>query len=178
MRVAPINLASRRNFQPQKNLNFGKIEEENRQRIIDALPTVEGIDKQDTLERKGRQVAAIDHNNGVMVKWGGKGHPRGLIYADLIREHVDKSFMKESYLEMTREYWGNKSAMAETFSCLDNIEKPKTYKMFMSSINAINSYEALGEDSLKVPSSSISDNSSEQEEREDNFIYGMFNRPL
>ncbi len=178
MRVAPINLASRRNFQPQKNLNFGKIEEENRQRIIDALPTVEGIDKQDTLERKGRQVAAIDHNNGVMVKWGGKGHPRGLIYADLIREHVDKSFMKESYLEMTREYWGNKSAMAEIFSCLDNIEKPKTYKMFMSSINAINSYEALGEDSLKVPSSSISDNSSEQEEREDNFIYGMFNRPL
>ena len=60
--------------------------------------------------------------------------------------------MKESYLEMTREYWGNKSAMAEIFSCLDNIEKPKTYKMFMSSINAINSYEALGEDSLKVPS--------------------------
>ena len=178
MRVAPINLASCRNFQPQKNLNFGKIEEENRQRIIDALPTVEGIDKQDTLERKGRQVAAIDHNNGVMVKWGGKGHPRGLIYADLIRERVDKSFMKESYLEMTREYWGNKSAMAETFSCLDNIEKPKTYKMFMSSINAINSYEALGEDSLKVPSSSISDNSSEQEEREDNLLYGMFNRPL
>lgn len=178
MRVAPINLASCRNFQPQKKLNFGKIEEENRQRIIDALPTVPGIDEQDTLERKGRQVAAIDHNNGVMVKWGGKGHPRGLIYADLIREHVDKSFMKESYLEMTREYWGNKSAMAETFSCLDNIEKPKTYKMFMSSINAINSYEALGEDSLKVPSSSISDNSSEQEEREDNFIYGMFNRPL
>ena len=178
MRVAPINLASRRNFQPQKNLNFGKIEEENRQRIIDALPTVEGIDKQDTLERKGRQVAAIDHNNGVMVKWGGKGHPRGLIYADLIREHVDKSFMKESYLEMTREYWGNKSAMAETFSCLDNIEKPKTYKMFMSSINAINSYEALGEDSLKVPSSSSGNSSSEQEEREDNLLYGMFNRPL
>lgn len=178
MRVAPINLAPRRNFQPQKNLNFGKIEEENRQRIIDALPTVEGIDKQDTFERKGRQVAAIDHNNGVMVKWGGKGHPRGLIYADLIREHVDKSFMKESYLEMTREYWGNKSAMAETFSCLDNIEKPKTYKMFMSSINAINSYEALGEDSLKVPSSSSGDSSSEREEREDNFIYGMFNRPL
>ena len=55
---------------------------------------------------------------------------------------------------------------------------PKTYKMFMSSINAINGYEALGEDSLKVPSSSISDNSSKQEEREDNFIYGMFNRPL
>ena len=178
MRVAPINLASCRNFQPQKKLNFGKIEEKNREKIIDALPTVPGIDEQDTLERKGRQVAAIDHNNGVMVKWGGKGHPRGLIYADLIREHVDKSFMKESYLEMTREYWGNKSAMAETFSCLDNIEKPKTYKMFMSSINAINSYEALGEDSLKVPSSSISDNSSEQEEREDNFIYGMFNRPL
>ena len=178
MRIAPINLASRRNFQPQKNLNFGKIEEENRQRIIDALPTVEGIDKQDTLERKGRQVAAIDHNNGVMVKWGGKGHPRGLIYADLIREHVDKSFMKESYLEMTREYWGSKNAMAETFSCLDNIEKPKTYKMFMSSINAINSYEALGEDSLKVPSSSSGDSSSEQEEREDNLIYGMFNRPL
>ena len=178
MRVAPINLASRRNFQPQKNLNFGKIEEKNRQRIIDALPTVEGIDKQDTLERKGRQVAAIDHNNGVMVKWGGKGHPRGLIYADLIREHVDKSFMKESYLEMTREYWGSKNAMAETFSCLDNIEKPKTYKMFMSSINAINSYEALGEDSLKVPSSSSGDSSSEQEEREDNLIYGMFNRPL
>ncbi len=50
--------------------------------------------------------------------------------------------------------------------------------MFMSSINAINGYEALGEDSLKVPSSSISDNSSKQEEREDNFIYGMFNRPL
>ena len=178
MRVAPINLAVRRNFQPQKNINFGKIEEKNRKKIIDALPTVPGIDEQDTLERKGRQVAAIDHNNGVMVKWGGKGHPRGLIYADLIREHVDKSFMKESYLEMTREYWGNKSAMAETFSCLDNIEKPKTYKMFMSSINAINSYEALGEDSLKVPSSSISDNSSEQEAREDNFIYGMFNRPL
>ena len=178
MRIAPINLASRRNFQPQKNLNFGKIEEKNRQRIIDALPTVEGIDKQDTLERKGRQVAAIDHNNGVMVKWGGKGHPRGLIYADLIREHVDKSFMKESYLEMTREYWGSKNAMAETFSCLDNIEKPKTYKMFMSSINAINSYEALGEDSLKVPSSSSGDSSSEQEEREDNLIYGMFNRPL
>ena len=178
MRVAPINLASRRNFQPQKNLNFGKIEKENRQRIIDALPTVEGIDKQDTLERKGRQVAAIDHNNGVMVKWGGKGHPRGLIYADLIREHVDKSFMKESYLEMTREYWGNKSAMAEIFSCLDNIEKPKTYKMFMSSINAINSYEALGEDSLIVPSSSSGDSSSEQEEREDNLLYGMFNRPL
>ena len=178
MRVAPINLAVRRNFQPQKNINFGKIEEKNRKKIIDALPTVPGIDEQDTLERKGRQVAAIDHNNGVMVKWGGKGHPRGLIYADLIREHVDKSFMKESYLEMTREYWGSKNAMAETFSCLDNIEKPKTYKMFMSSINAINSYEALGEDSLKVPSSSISDNSSEQEEREDNFIYGMFNRPL
>ena len=178
MRVAPVNLAIRRNFQPQKNINFGKIEEKNRKKIIDALPTVPGIDEQDTLERKGRQVAAIDHNNGVMVKWGGKGHPRGLIYADLIREHVDKSFMKESYLEMTREYWGNKSAMAETFSCLDNIEKPKTYKMFMSSINAINSYEALGEDSLKVPSSSISDNSSEQEAREDNFIYGMFNRPL
>ena len=178
MRVAPVNLAVRRNFQPQKNINFGKIEEKNREKIIDALPTVEGIDKQDTLERKGREVTAIDHNNGVMVKWGGKGHPRGLIYADLIREHVDKSFMKESYLEMTREYWGNKSAMAETFSCLDNIEKPKTYKMFMSSINAINSYEALGEDSLKVPSSSISDNSSEQEAREDNFIYGMFNRPL
>ena len=178
MRVAPINLASRRNFQPQKNLNFGKIEEENRQRIIDALPTVPGIDEQDTLERKGGEVAALDHNNGVMVKWGGKGHPRGLIYADLIREHVDKSFMKESYLEMTREYWGSKNAMAEIFSCLDNIEKPKTYKMFMSSINAINSYEALGEDSLKVPSSSSGDNSSEQEEREDNFIYGMFNRPL
>ena len=178
MRVAPVNLAIRRNFQPQKNINFGKIEEKNREKIIDALPTVPGIDEQDTLERKGRQVAALDHNNGVMVKWGGKGHPRGLIYADLIREHVDKSFMKESYLEMTREYWGNKSAMAETFSCLDNIEKPKTYKMFMSSINAINSYEALGEDSLKVPSSSISDNSSEQEAREDNFIYGMFNRPL
>lgn len=178
MRVAPINLASRRNFQPQKNLNFGKIEEKNRQRIIDALPTVEGIDKQDTLERKGRQVAAIDHNNGVMLKWGGKGHPRGLIYADLIREHVDKSFMKESYLEMTREYWGSKNAMAEVFSCLDNIEKPKTYKMFMSSINAINSYEALGEDSLKVPSSSSGDSSSEQEEREDNLLYGMFNRPL
>ena len=178
MRVAPINLASRRNFQPQKNINFGKIEEKNREKIIDALPTVPGIDEQDTLERKGRQVAAIDHNNGVMVKWGGKGHPRGLIYADLIREHVDKSFMKESYLEMTREYWGSKNAMAEVFSCLDNIEKPKTYKMFMSSINAINSYEALGEDSLKVPSSSISDNSSEQEEREDNVIYGMFTRPL
>ena len=178
MRVAPVNLAVRRNFQPQKNINFGKIEEKNREKIIDALPTVPGIDEQDTLERKGREVAALDHNNGVMVKWGGKGHPRGLIYADLIREHVDKSFMKESYLEMTREYWGNKSAMAETFSCLDNIEKPKTYKMFMSSINAINSYEALGEDSLKVPSSSISDNSSEQEAREDNFIYGMFNRPL
>ena len=178
MRVAPVNLAVRRNFQPQKNINFGKIEEKNRKKIIDALPTVPGIDEQDTLERKGRQVAAIDHNNGVMVKWGGKGHPRGLIYADLIREHVDKSFMKESYLEMTREYWGNKSAMAETFSCLDNIEKPKTYKMFMSSINAINSYEALGEDSLKVPISSSGDSSSEQEEREDNFIYGMFNRPL
>ena len=178
MRVAPINLASRRNFQPQKNINFGKIEEENREKIIDALPTVPGIDEQDTLERKGRQIAAIDHNNGVMVKWGGKGHPRGLIYADLIREHVDKSFMKESYLEMTREYWGSKNAMAEIFSCLDNIEKPKTYKMFMSSINAINSYEALGEDSLKVPSSSSGDSSSEQEEREDNFIYGMFNRPL
>ena len=50
--------------------------------------------------------------------------------------------------------------------------------MFMSSINAINSYEALGEDSLKVPISSSGDSSSEQEEREDNFIYGMFNRPL
>ena len=178
MRVAPVNLAVRRNFQPQKNINFGKIEEKNRKKIIDALPTVPGIDEQDTLERKGRQVAALDHNNGVMVKWGGKGHPRGLIYADLIREHVDKSFMKESYLEMTREYWGSKNAMAEIFSCLDNIEKPKTYKMFMSSINAINSYEALGEDSLKVPSSSSGDSSSEQEEREDNFIYGMFNRPL
>ena len=181
MRVAPINLASRRNFQPQKNLNFGKIEKENRQRIIDNLPfdmPCGGYKQEDADRDKEFDIAAIDHNNGVMVKWGGKGHPRGLIYADLIREHVDKSFMKESYLEMTREYWGSKNAMAEIFSCLDNIEKPKTYKMFMSSINAINSYEALGEDSLKVPSSSISDNSSEQEEREDNFIYGMFNRPL
>ena len=49
MRVAPINLASRRNFQPQKNLNFGKIEEENRQRIIDSLPTYKGIDKKKCL---------------------------------------------------------------------------------------------------------------------------------
>ena len=106
MRVAPVNLAIRRNFQPQKNISFGKIEEKNREKIIDALPTVPGIDEQDTLERKGGEVAALDHNNGVMVKWGGKGHPRGLIYADLIREHVDRSPAKESYMELLPETLG------------------------------------------------------------------------
>ena len=170
MRVAPINLASRRNFQPQKNLNFGKIEEENRQRIIDALPTVEGIDKQDTLERKGRQVAAIDHNNGVMVKWGGKGHPRGLIYADLIKEHVDKSPAKDSYMELLPETLG--------IDFLSNLENPRIYNGFITFVRNINLEEIPSDPKTQSsrPSSDIT--YSEQEEREDNFIYGMFNRPL
>ena len=170
MRVAPINLASRRNFQPQKNLNFGKIEKENRQRIIDALPTVEGIDKQDTLERKGRQVAAIDHNNGVMLKWGGKGHPRGLIYADLIREHVDKSPAKESYMELLPETLG--------IDFLSNLENPRIYNGFITFVRNIN-LEEIPSDPKTQSSKPSSDNTySEQEAREDNFIYGMFNRPL
>ena len=180
MRVAPINLASCRNFQPKKNLNFGKIEKENRQRIIDALPTVEGIDKQDTLERKSRQVAAIDHNNGVMVKWGGKGHPRGLIYADLIKEHVDKSDYKEMYLGMTREYWGNNEFGARCNACLDHLENGDNYSTFIANMHHL--WLSENPDGTRVeipPSKPSSDNTySEQEEREDNFIYGMFNRPL
>ena len=180
MRVAPINLASRRNFQPKKNLNFGKIEKENRQRIIDALPTVEGIDKQDTLERKGRQVAAIDHNNGVMVKWGGKGHPRGLIYADLIKEHVDKSDYKEMYLGMTREYWGNNEFGARCNACLDHLENGDNYSTFIANMHHLWLSENLDGTRVEIPPSKSSSDItySEQEEREDNFIYGMFNRPL
>ena len=170
MRVAPINLASRRNFQPQKNLNFGKIEEENREKIIDALPTVEGIDKQDTLERKGRQVAAIDHNNGVMVKWGGKGHPRGLIYADLIREHVDKSPAKESYMELLPETLG--------IDFLSNLENPRIYNGFIIFVRNINLEEIPSDPKTHSSKSSYEDTYSEQEEREDNLLYGMFNRPL
>ena len=170
MRVAPINLASCRNFQPQKNLNFGKIEEENRQRIIDALPTVQGIDKQDTLERKGRQVAAIDHNNGVMVKWGGKGHPRGLIYADLIREHVDKSPAKESYMELLPETLG--------IDFLSNLENPRIYNGFITFVRNINLEEIPSDPKTQSLKPSSDNTYSEQEEREDNFIYGMFNRPL
>ena len=170
MRVAPINLASRRNFQPKKNLNFGKIEKENRQRIIDALPTVEGIDKQDTLERKGRQVAAIDHNNGVMVKWGGKGHPRGLIYADLIREHVDKSPAKESYMELLPETLG--------IDFLSNLENPRIYNGFITFVRNINLEEIPSDPKTQLSNPSSDNTYSEQEQREDNFIYGMFNRPL
>lgn len=170
MRVAPINLASRRNFQPQKNLNFGKIEKENRQRIIDALPTVEGIDKQDTLERKGRQVAAIDHNNGVMLKWGGKGHPRGLIYADLIREHVDKSPAKESYMELLPETLG--------IDFLSNLENPRIYNGFITFVRNINLEEIPSDPKTQLSKPSSDNTYSEQEEREDNLLYGMFNRPL
>ena len=170
MRVAPINLASRRNFQPQKNLNFGKIEEKNRQRIIDALPTVEGIDKQDTLERKGRQVAAIDHNNGVMVKWGGKGHPRGLIYADLIREYVDKSPAKESYMELLPETLG--------IDFLSNLENPRIYNGFITFVRNINLEEIPSDPKTQSLKSSSDNTYTEQEEREDNLLYGMFNRPL
>ena len=180
MRVATVNLAVRRNFQPQKNINFGKIEEKNRDKIIDALPTVPGIDEQDTLERKGRQVAAIDHNNGVVVKWGGKGHPRGLIYADLIREHVDRSDYKELYLKMTREYWGDDKFGARCNACLDNLEDEDSYSTFIANMHHL--WLSENPDGTKVeisPSKSSSEDIySEQEAREDNFIYGMFNRPL
>ncbi len=183
MRVAPINLASRRNFQPQKNINFGKIEEKNRQRIIDNLPFDKpcgGYKQEDADRDKEFDIAAIDHNNGVMVKWGGKGHPRGLIYADLIREHVDKSDYKEMYLGMTREYWGNNEFGARCNVCLDHLENGDNYSTFIANMHHL--WLSENPDGTKVeilPSKSSSDNTySEQEEREDNFIYGMFNRPL
>ena len=170
MRVAPVNLAVRRNFQPQKNINFGKIEEKNREKIIDALPTVPGIDEQDTLERKGRQVAALDHNNGVMVKWGGKGHPRGLIYADLIREHVDRSPAKDSYMELLPETLG--------IDFLSHLENQRIYNGFITFVRNINLEEIPSDPKTHSSKSSYEDTYSEQEAREDNFIYGMFNRPL
>ncbi len=170
MRVAPVNLAIRRNFQPQKNINFGKIEEKNRDKIIDALPTVPGIDEQDTLERKGRQVAAIDHNNGVVVKWGGKGHPRGLIYADLIREHVDRSPAKDSYMELLPETLG--------IDFLSHLENQRIYNGFITFVRNINLEEIPSDPKTHSSKSSYEDTYSEQEAREDNFIYGMFNRPL
>ena len=173
MRVAPINLASRRNFQPQKNLNFGKIEEENRQRIIDNLPFDKpcgGYKQEDADRDKEFDIAAIDHNNGVMVKWGGKGHPRGLIYADLIREHVDKSPAKESYMELLPETLG--------IDFLSNLENPRIYNGFITFVRNINLEEIPSDPKTQLSKPSSDNTYSEQEEREDNLLYGMFNRPL
>ena len=173
MRVAPINLASRRNFQPQKKLNFGKIEEENRQRIIDNLPFDKpcgGYKQEDADRDKEFDIAALDHNNGVMVKWGGKGHPRGLIYADLIREHVDRSPAKDSYMELLPETLG--------IDFLSHLENQRIYNGFITFVRNINLEEIPSNPKTQSSKSSSDNTYSEQEEREDNFIYGMFNRPL
>ena len=173
MRVAPINLAVRRNFQPQKNINFGKIEEKNREKIIDNLPFDEpcgGYKQEDADRDKEFDIAALDHNNGVMVKWGGKGHPRGLIYADLIREHVDRSPAKDSYMELLPETLG--------IDFLSHLENQRIYNGFITFVRNINLEEIPSDPKTHSSKSSYEDTYSEQEAREDNFIYGMFNRPL
>ena len=173
MRVAPVNLAVRRNFQPQKNINFGKIEEKNREKIIDNLPFDKpcgGYKQEDADRDKEFDIAALDHNNGVMVKWGGKGHPRGLIYADLIREHVDRSPAKDSYMELLPETLG--------IDFLSHLENQRIYNGFITFVRNINLEEIPSDPKTYSSKSSYEDTYSEQEEREDNFIYGMFNRPL
>ena len=105
-----------------------------------------------------------------MVKWGGKGHPRGLIYADLIREHVDKSPAKESYMELLPETLG--------IDFLSNLENPRIYNGFITFVRNINLEEIPSDPKTQLSNPSSDNTYSEQEEREDNFIYGMFNRPL
>lgn len=163
MRITPVNMF-RANANKPQNVSFGKIEEANREKIIENLP-VEASNEEDRKLYKQWDVGALDGNEGIMVKWGGEGHPRGLIYADLIKEHVERSNMKNSYLEMTKEYWGDNKDSAELYHCLNNIENPSTYKVLMASINAINMYEALGDEALKTKSNSSDIDKPDREER-------------
>lgn len=163
MRITPVNMF-RANANKPQNVSFGKIEEANREKIIENLP-VEASNEEDRKLYKRWDVGALDGNEGIMVKWGGEGHPRGLIYADLIKEHVERSNMKNSYLEMTKEYWGDNKDSAELYHCLNNIENPLTYKVLMASINAINMYEALGDEALKTKSNSSDIDKPDREER-------------
>lgn len=163
MRITPVNMF-RANAKKPQNVSFGKIEEANREKIIENLP-VEASNEEDRKLYKQWDVGALDGNEGIMVKWGGEGHPRGLIYADLIKEHVERSNMKNSYLEMTKEYWGDNKDSAELYHCLNNIENPSTYKVLMASINAINMYEALGDEALKTKSNSSDIDKPDREER-------------
>ncbi|MDO5437756.1 MAG: hypothetical protein Q4F80_06125 [bacterium] len=135
MRISPVIMAANGHFGLQKqkshqDVSFGKIEEENREKIIENLPDPDPI-----------YIGQLDYNNGVMVKWGGENHPRGLIYADLIESHVDKSCEKESYLEMTKEHWGDNARLAKLHACLDNLQELKTFKKLMSAVCSINLYE-------------------------------------
>lgn len=140
MRITPVNMF-RANAKKPQNVSFGKIEEANREKIIENLP-VEASNEEDRKLYKQWDVDDLDCNNGVMIKWGGEGHPRGLIYADLIMEHVEKSAFRDDYLKMTHEYWANRENkfMEQYFPTLNNLQDKENYKKFINTIGAINAY--------------------------------------
>lgn len=155
MRITPVNTFRTYVNKPQ-NVSFGKIEETNREKIIENLP-VEASNEEDRKLYKQWDVGALDNNNGVMVKWGGEGHPRGLIYADLIKEHVERSDFKKDYLEMTPEYWGDDEMGLKSNACVDNLENSRMYKRFMSNINYLSSKENPDGSRRKISSVSSTD---------------------
>jgi len=140
MRITPISLTYSRNSAQRRNINFGLIEKENREKIIENLP-ITSVDPKDLPRYRQWDTDELDKNQGIIVKWGGKDCPRGLIYADLIPTHVEKSCMKVWYNEMDDNYLKTHDGTWEEEGCLDHLEVEENYEYFMNTIRTINKNE-------------------------------------
>ena len=178
MRVTPVSLRTHRNFNQPKKISFGKIEEENRDKILKNIPTdpcVLHCSQEEIDEDRDIEISAVDANKGVMLKWGGEGHPRGLLYADIIKEHADKSCAKSYYEDMVTDNL--------RMNVIDHLEDRDAFECFykyLFFINSKESIETLGKKSseIKFTPEDYAMTYVDEEARLDEFVYGMFNRPL
>jgi len=140
MRISPVSFFKSANFaHKNQNINFGKFDPQHKQEIIENMP----IDWNDDFTAN-MNINFMEGNRGIMIKLGSENDPRGKVYAELIPEHVEKSWMKDVYIAMSKKKEDYpeepESDLLFCFSGYDSLhhlEDEKQYRKFLNEVQDI-----------------------------------------